>query len=50
MEKNGEQRKTYRPKMSPLPGYRERMKILHCSILSPNEIYFDIRELCNTNK
>ena len=27
MEKNSEQRKTYRPKMSPLPGYRERMKL-----------------------
>ena len=27
MEKNGEQRKTHRPKMSLLPGYRERMKL-----------------------
>ena len=53
MEKNGEQRKTHHPKMSPLPGYHERMKLSRKTTqlyLSPNEIHFDIRELCNTNK
>ena len=37
-------------KMSPLPGYRERIESRKTLYLSPNEIHFDIRELRNTNK